>query len=73
MLGLVKIDTLNIERQRADMSIKDDDLRNLEELLTKEEAKAVQDDVERKISLAINYSEKSSFPEVSEITDEVYG
>ena len=59
--------------KELDMSIKDDDLRNLEELLTKEEAKAVQDDVERKISLAINYSEKSSFPEISEITDEVYG
>ena len=56
-----------------DYSIKSDDLNNLEKLLSKEEVECIQSEVNTKLNEAINYAEKSSFPGISEITDEVYG
>ena len=56
-----------------DHSIKSDDLNNLEKLLSKKEVEQIQSEVDTKLNEAINYAEESTFPEISEITDEVYG
>jgi TPP-dependent pyruvate/acetoin dehydrogenase alpha subunit len=56
-----------------DDSIKSDDLHNLEKLLSKKEVEKIQSEVDTKLNEAINYAEESTFPEISEITDEVYG
>ena len=54
-------------------SIKDDDLIKLEKMLTKKEVKQVHEEVDHSLDDAINYAEDSSFPEIVEITDDVYG
>ena len=59
--------------EELDNAIKNDDLYNLEKLLSKDDVKEIQDKVDTVLSNAINYSEESSFPEIKEITDEVYG
>ena len=56
-----------------DHSIKSDDLNNLEKLLSKKEVEQIQSEVDTKLNEARNYAEESTFPEISEITDEVYG
>ena len=56
-----------------DNAIKNDDLLRLESMLSEKEVKKINDEVDNKINEAIKYSEKSSFPDASEITEEVYG
>ncbi len=59
--------------EELNSSIKDDDLIKLEKLLSKKEVNEIQEEVQIKLKDAITYSEESSFPEISETTDEVYG
>ncbi len=59
--------------EELDNSINNDDLQNLEKLLSKKEVKEIQARVNIELNEAIKYSEESSFPELSEITDKVYG
>ena len=59
--------------EELNSSIRDDDLIKLEKLLSKNEVNEIQEEVQIKLKNAINYSEESSFPEISETTDEVYG
>lgn len=56
-----------------DCAIKNDDLKNLEKLLLKEEVEEIQNKVDIELNEAINYAEKSSFPKISEIKEDVYG
>jgi TPP-dependent pyruvate/acetoin dehydrogenase alpha subunit len=56
-----------------DNAIKNDDLLRLESMLSEKEVKKINDEVDNRINEAIKYSEKSSFPDTSEITEEVYG
>jgi TPP-dependent pyruvate/acetoin dehydrogenase alpha subunit len=42
-------------------------------MLSEKEVRKINDEVDNKINEAIKYSEKSSFPDTSEITEEVYG
>ena len=59
--------------KELDEAIKNDDLKNLEGLLSKEEVIEIQETVSKKINEAIQFSEKSEFPDTSEIMDGVYG
>lgn len=56
-----------------DNAINNDDLLRLESMLSEKEVQKINDEVDNKINEAIKYSEKSSFPDASEITEEVYG
>jgi len=42
-------------------------------MLSENDIKKIHNDVENKIQEAIKYSENSSFPDISEITEDVYG
>ena len=59
--------------KELDDAIKNDDLKRMEKLLSEEDVKNIKHEVNTKIDDAIKYSERSSFPELSEITEEVYG
>jgi len=52
---------------------KNDDLLRLKKLLTKEKVFEIEKKVESEIDEAIEFAENSSFPEINEITDNVYG
>ena len=54
-------------------AITNDDLKNLESLINKEDVVTIQKDIDSQINDAIKYSEDSSFPGTKEITDNVYG
>lgn len=59
--------------KELDYAIENDDLNNLEKLLSQKEVESIQNEVDAKLMEAIDYAEKSNFPGISEITDEVYG
>ncbi len=59
--------------KELDDAIKNDDLKRMEKLLSEEDVKNIKHEANTKIDDAIKYSERSSFPELSEITEEVYG
>ena len=59
--------------EELDNSINNDDLYNLEKLLPDKDVNEIKNKVNSSINDAIDYSEKSIFPDISETTDEVYG
>lgn len=59
--------------EELDNSINNDDLYNLEKLLPDNDVNEIKNKVNSSINDAIDYSEKSIFPDISETTDEVYG
>tara|TARA_Y200000002_G_scaffold382629_1_gene400403 strand:- start:1097 stop:2044 length:948 start_codon:yes stop_codon:yes gene_type:complete len=59
--------------EEIDNFIENDDLKKLKKLLTKDEVKQVHEEVNNILDDAINYAENAPFPEISEITDDVYG
>jgi len=60
------------EDKDLDDAILRDDMNNLEKLLPRTVAKDIKKRVDREIQEAIDFSEKSAFPSVTEIMDNVY-
>tara|TARA_Y200000002_G_scaffold71953_1_gene56324 strand:+ start:11891 stop:12835 length:945 start_codon:yes stop_codon:yes gene_type:complete len=59
--------------KELDNAINEDDLIKLRHMLSENDIKKIHYDVDNKIQEAIKYSENSSFPDISEITEDVYG
>ena len=57
----------------VDEAMKNDDLKYLESLLSKQEVLEIQKTVDKEIEDAIKYSENSEFPDTSEIVENIYG
>ncbi|MAZ79217.1 MAG: acetoin dehydrogenase [Gammaproteobacteria bacterium] len=69
-------DALDLKYRNEDeitKAIADDDLKNLENKLSKYIVEKIQLKVEKEISNAVNFAQNSDFPEKKEIYDNVYG